>query len=466
MTPMSPTWAAVWRRINDRGVRNALSRLFRYCSAAGIAPEDVDDAVMDRFHAAIAEEGIVRNPREVHRLACKAWNRVCISTAVGSPVREPTYRTSYSLPWSTFSPSLKQDVDCYLQRLAGTDLLAERDFRPLRPASVAMRERQLRQFASALVHRGRDPQALLALADLVAIDTLKDGLRFFLERNGNQKSKSVHDIACVLLAVARHHVKVAAPDLDRLRAICRQLDPGDNGLTAKNRDLLRQFDDEQNLAALLLLPERLLAEARRHNPPTRADALLVQLAVAIDILQMALTRIGNQVGLTIDRHLLRTRTGGRGVLHLVIPAAEVKNGVAVEAPLPASSVALIEAYLKTYRPLLLDAPSAYLFPGRAGQPKGRSVFGQQISRVIWQRTGLWVNPHAFRHIMTKIGLTAEPGNFGMMRLVNGHKSVATTERFYAGTEGPVAVQRFDAHVLRLRERLVAADLRQRKRKAS
>src|SRR5262249_35656609 len=212
-------------------------------------PEQVDDAIVDRFRSAITDEGIVRNPREVHRMACKAWNRLA-STVSRSLQRlsEPSYKAIYTLPWSTFPQSLKTEVDNYLERLAGRDLLGELDFRPLRPSSIATRERQLRQFASALVHRGRDPQAVRGLADLVTIDTLKDGLRFFLDRAGNKKTKYIHDLACALKAMARHQVKVDAKHLDRLRSICRQLDPDGRGLTDKNRDLLRQFDDERNLA--------------------------------------------------------------------------------------------------------------------------------------------------------------------------------------------------------------------------
>jgi hypothetical protein len=44
------------------------------------------------------------------------------------------------------------------------------------------REYQIRVFASALVLRGRDPATLTRLADLVAIDAFKEGLRFLLER--------------------------------------------------------------------------------------------------------------------------------------------------------------------------------------------------------------------------------------------------------------------------------------------
>jgi integrase len=463
VAPMTAGWDQLFRSINDRTTRWGLSRFAHYCSGAGIAPEQVDDAVMGSFHTAISEAGIVRNPREVHRVACRTWNRISASRQVGSMVTEPCYVQTYTLPWTAFPLSLKDAADRYLARLTGADLLDdERDLRPMRASSIAMRERQLRVLASALVLRGRNPQSLLSLADLVEVDAFKDGLRFLIERNGNKTSVSIQDLAFAMLAVARHEVKLATADLDRLRTICRKLGPGGRGLTDKNRALLRQFDDEDNLAALLHLPERMLVDARRRGTPNRATALVVQIALAIEFELMVPMRIGNLARLEIDRHLPRTRSRGRGVRHLVIPGGEVKTGVPIEVPLPTQLVALLDLYIRMYRPLLADAPGPFLFPGKGGKAKGRAVLGFQISRAIRERIGLKVNPHAFRHIATKIGLAAEPGNYGMMRLVMGHKSVTTTERHYAGTEGPVAVQHFDAHVLRLRERLAAGALPRRK----
>ena len=49
-----------------------------------------------------------------------------------------------------------------------------------------------RAFSSALVHRGRDPQTLRSLADLVALDAFNEGLRFFYERRGRQTSSTIH----------------------------------------------------------------------------------------------------------------------------------------------------------------------------------------------------------------------------------------------------------------------------------
>ena len=51
--PLAPAWAALAERLPDHFARTILSRLMRWCSAEGIAPEDVDQAVIERFGRAL-----------------------------------------------------------------------------------------------------------------------------------------------------------------------------------------------------------------------------------------------------------------------------------------------------------------------------------------------------------------------------------------------------------------------------
>ena len=63
----------------------------------------------------------------------------------------------------------------------------------------------------------------------------------------------------------------------------------------------------------------------------------------------------------------------------------------------------------------------------------------------------------------KLYLTQNPGAYGVIRLVHGHKSVETTTRHYCGTETAAAIKRYDEHVLRLREQHSAAPRKPRRR---
>ena len=463
--PMAPEWRELFRYINHRRIREGLSRFARYCSALGISPSVVDDVIAASFLEALENDGLIRKPRQVHRTMCVSWNRAVhtISTVPLSQLTVPQYKPAYSLPWDVFLPGLRHEVENYLARLSGEDLLADVDFRPLRPASIRSYDRLFRAFLSALVHRGHGIESLQSLADVVAVETVKDGLRFFIERAGGKGTKQTYNIARMLTAVARHWVKVDTGQLDQLRAICRRLDTGKTGLTDKNRARLRQFDDPINVHAFVTLPEKIWARHKRRVDPSRADALEVQSALAVEILLLVPMRIGNLASLDIDRNILRTRANGSGITHLAVPAEEVKNSIAIEAEIPPQSVNLLSLYLQRYRPLLLTHPSSCLFPNSNGGPKRAQALGVQISKFLRRECGLQVNPHLFRHIAAKLYLEVHPGAYGVIRLVHGHRSVDTTTRSYCGTETAAAMRHFDEHVLRLRRQVSSLPKRRGRR---
>ena len=279
---------------------------------------------------------------------------------------------------------MQQDVSRYLDRLAGRDLLDELAFRPVRPATLRLREYQLRQFASALVQRGRDPASLTCLHDIVEPSAFKEGLRYLLERRGGKSTRTVVDIATALKAVARHHVQVDAQHLAGMAAVIGRLHTPSGGLTSRNRARLRPLDDPQIALALVQLPAKLLALAEREPRPKRA-ARLAQTAVMIEILLMAPLRISNLASLDIERHLVRPSRSGQAV-HIVIEGSEVKNAQPLEFPLPPQSVALLERYLTAFRPTLAADGGTALFPGRTATFASTAIPCASRSRTRYSHT--------------------------------------------------------------------------------
>ncbi len=403
--PLGPAWAELTGLLTDCQTRFGLSKLMHYCSAQGIQPSEVTDAVLAAFFEDIHEAGLINAPRAVHRRACQLWNRVAAATLDWPQQRltVPDYTRTYALPWSTFPASLKLDIDAYLERLAGKDVLADLPFRPLRPASLATRSRQLHEFLSALVHRGRDPASLESLRDVVAVEVAKDGLRFFLDRAAGQATPQALYIAGMIRAVAHHWVGVDAGHLAQLTSLCKRLDPGRRGLADKNRERLRQFDDPQKVLALLKLPQALMDEVntpkkKRGNRTARQTALLVQTAVGVELLLMLPMRINNLARIVIGEHLILGRDGS---MRIAIPGQEVKNGADVDAILPAQTARLIKAYITCHLPALGGSSTSCLFPGKEGGPKSCDMLREQIVATVQQWCGLTVNPHLFRHIAAK-----------------------------------------------------------------
>jgi integrase len=472
--PLAPAWEDMIKLLPNAMSRFRLSRFAHDCSALGIAPEAVDNATFDAFVRHLDAADLKDSPRDLARTARQFWNKA-VDTIPGWPQRHvmvPDYTNGYALPWDTFPLSLRAEVDTWFARLASTDPLDELPFRPLRPSTIATRRRQLHEYVSALAHSGHPPETLCSLADLVQVDWLKDALRFIIARKQAAEHPAEPDIgggtaamcgantpapaklsvqalhlAQMISAIARHHVKVPIEHQNRLKAICKQLSPEHLGLSERNSDRLRQFDDPTLVQRMITLPRRIIAGLRRSGTPTRRDALRAQDAVALEILLMVPMRLANLVSLELGRHLLTHRGGG---MRLHIPAREVKNSAEINAPLPAESVCLITEYLERYRPLLADPAMPFLFPGKGGKAKGTDMMRAQIKRVTAEDGAVDVTPHFARHFAAKHFLTKNPGQYGVVRLVLGHKSVNTTTQYYADTDSTHANGIFVAHVTQMR----------------
>lgn len=456
MAPLTTQWQRLFDALVDRQFKYGLSRFMRFCSAQGIAPEAVDDQISDAFLIAMERETLVKRPKIVHAAAVRLWNRAAgqINSWPDKQLAVPSRRQTYTLPWNAFPRSFRSEVEAWLSRLRGDDLLAEEGpDRPLSPATIKARRFAVLQLASALVRQGHEVEAVDSLAYLVDMDRAKEALTFFLKRSGNDKTSQIHGLAHTLKLIAENWLKVDAGDLAQLAALCRRLNPGRTGLTDKNQAGLRQLDDDRNKALLLDFPRRQLEEARRVDPGSKRAALKVQTGLAVELLLMMPIRVGNLASLNIEQHLHWSRSSRKGIVHLVIPAAEVKNREDLEFELPQETAELLDVYLEKYHPRLTDAPSPCLFPGRDGRPKRGAGLSTQIKDQVRKATGLEVNAHLFRHIAAKLYLDANPGGYEVVRRMLGHRSMDTTTSFYTGLETAAAARHFDEEILKIRKRV-------------
>jgi len=467
-TTLTPAWQVLRMQLAqsdlDQRRHSELIRFMRFCTQQSIAPEQVDQAVFERFHAFLAS-CLRRRPEEAYADICRLWNKMATQVP-GWPafhVIRQSRRPRWTLPWSAFPATLQADVQAWLDRLAGQDLMADLPFRPARPLTLRTRNYQLRAAVAALVQLGRAPASITRLADLVDLTNFKDILRYLLSRPRRDATGTgqVGDIAMLLGSVARHHVHAPPETLKAMAAIVSRLQPSRRGMTQVNRSRLRPLDDPANVQAVVQLPARLMREAQKAKQPeprrksaparpSRKAALLAQTAVAIEFLLMAPLRLGNLASLDIAQHIIRTHNDRR--VSLVIEGHEVKNGEPLDYPLPEESVGLLDIYLREYRPLLAPAGATALFPGQKGQAKVSHLLGSQISRTVYCYTGLKVHAHLFRHIGAKLYLDAHPGGYEVVRRVLGHRCMETTTAFYTGLETAAAARHFDETILRLRRK--------------
>jgi len=459
--PLCPAWQTLYGRANRKEFRAGLSRLIRFCSTRGIKPSEVDDSTLNEFLRVLLEESLAKEPARLHRRAIIMWNRA-VSMIEGWPQKllvVPDNKYRWTFDWDTFPENLRSQVDTYFDDRANPDFLVDKwANRPLAEATIQGDRYKLLCFCSALVKTGSPPETLTDLNVLLKMENVLRGLRFLHDHYGKdkvdprEKTKTVYRIAQILHVIGRDFLKLDDDHQNELKKIGRKLTPPKAGMTDKNRKRLRQLDDPRNVRRLLDLPACLVRKAKRLDQGRRNDALLVQLALAIDILTVAPLRLGNLARLTLDKHIQRSRPGRNGVVHLVIDAQEVKNNQALEFELPPETVNLLRLYLEEYRPRLTTSDNLWLFPGRGNSFKVPAALGKQISDTVAKEIGLEIHPHLFRHAMAKLFLDQNPGQYEVVRQVLGHSAMNTTVSFYAGGEGVSAARHFDRTILQLRDR--------------
>ena len=453
--PLGLAWEPLYARLPNTRFRCGLSRFMRFCTAHQIAPEAVDAAVFERFRAALENDSLVRRSKTVYRTACVLWNKAA-ETIPGWPERTvpvPNDSRRYALGWGDLPASFRSDAEAYFKHLGNQDPFADDYVPSLRPATIELRRQQILHIATGLVRSGYPAEKVTGLAVLAQPETARPALRFFWDRAGGTSTERLYQLAIVLRGIAKHWVKPGdAAAIEKLEALCKGLVVKKRGMSDKNRERLRQFDDAGNVDGLLDLPDRVMRRVRKEDRGGHRDAVRVAFALAIELLIVAPIRIKNLTSLEPERHLVRTRLGRDAVVHLVIPGEEMKNGEPYEMALPKESADLLDEYLRTYRSRLTPVPSPWLFPGYGGKRRHTEAFARLISEFVLRETGIRMHVHLFRHLAVKLHLEAHPEDVETARRILGHKSLRTTLRAYADVKNATAFRRYDELIATLRER--------------
>lgn len=446
LAPVSPGWSDLLGKIENKHDLWKLTQLAQFCSALSMEPQQVTDQhPLDLLKTLIAES-FVNRPEHVVSNAIKTWNRLkgevsCWPDVVLSPL--PRKKDPWTSPIETFPDSFQSDVNAWLERLRNPDIFdGSGPSKPLRPSTIAHRRFQIQEVASALMRSGKPVPEITSLAVLVEMTNLKAALRWMMSRFEDKPTEAIKGVAVCLQAIAAHHVRVDAAHLDDIRGIVKRLGRDADGLREKNRQRLLQLEDSDNLAKLLHLPTVLVAKAERllETKPRKA-ALLVQAALAIEILLNAPMRVGNLASLNIERHLKPLKVRREYRTHIHIPAQEVKNDVALDYELGKDATVLLNYYLAKARPVLLKEPSDFLFPAMDGGAKKTNGLSNLIKGTILEYTGLTINAHLFRSIAGKIHSLVQPGDVTTLSHVLNN-SLRTAMKAYAQFERRSALEHY------------------------
>ncbi len=430
-------WETVLGVVDDKAIRNGLSRLARWASLRHINPVEINTEALERFFSELESASLVRNLRFHRRNVAKLWNRlVALLPNRGlQAVQVPNKSvTSDRIPWQQLPASFRKETDEYLRWCAVPDPLDE-DARSRALASETLRLRRdhIHLAASAAASAGIGPSQLTSLSRLVEPEIFRAILRQQWKKRGQKPSPYIVSLAGVLTKMASEWVKVPPEQLATLKEVRGKLGRVRSGLTEKNKSLLRRFDDPRLLAKLVQLPDLLWRTARRNLAVSTRSFVELQTALAIDILLHTPLRIENLSALKFDKHLHWPRGRGKPGL-LVIRDEETKNEEPLEFELPPVLSDRLYVFRNEIAVTVIGRRPDCLFVAKNGRPRGLRTLGVAIERTVIRRLGVKITPHQFRHLAAKIALDANPGAYELVRQLLGHKALKTTTRFYAGPD--------------------------------
>lgn len=453
----------------DKRLSWGLASFFNWCANQAIAPAEVVDAVVQRFHIWLENRTLCPKPRDVVRRVPHLWNEASEKIEVWPKTKLTTL--SFKSPpkrlqWNELSESFRHDTEAYLAMRAEPDLFDERPNAPRGPLALSTLRQQrehLRLAASVLVESGEAVEDIKSLADLVEPERFKTILRHYLGADG-QPNAFVVCLAKTLIQVAYYHVGADPEHIAKLKFLASKLPPIPFELTAKNSALLRQFESEGLRAKLLFLPEQLIAEVTKAlETGGRVDFVKAQVAIAIDFQLAVPLRPQNLSRLNWRLHFSEP-DGPKGRLLLCIPKHETKSGKQdFIAEVPDHVARRLHWYRHHILPRLNADPNGNLFVTKTGQLKGQRTITKQIVKAIERYLGVHMPVHTFRHFCGTSYLDENPDDIETPRALLGHAWSKTT-LIYVGSSSRRASQAYNRFVFEKRNALKLKRKRQPNRK--
>ena len=438
------SWEALVSGIADRYQRSFVNQFGLYCSSVGVEPMDVTDKVLDDFEAhSVAAGKTLSRAKQLRRDATKAWNRLALAGEEwpGFELGLVDSRKNQSIAPEELPMSFLADAKAFIDRTGNNGLFDTRKTKALRPATRKDRLNKICQLVSVFVSTGGQLSALKSLKDLVLPDAMERILGALWKDGKGKENGHNYNRARLLRLIAEHWAYLSPQALEPFKTAEGRFRPKKMGMTEANQRKLRPFLDDNHCKTIVSLASRVMATLDQANPSI-LDAVLAQSAVAVSILQNAPMRMLNLASLNLDQHIHRVSDS---VCHIVIPGDEVKNVQDLDFPLGKTTIALMDLYLKVYRPLLLKGKrdQGSLFISWNGVQKSEAALSAQITKFIKVQAGYHLNPHAFRHLVGLIFLRAFSGEYEPVRQLLGHKDIRTTINFYVGLETQDSFKRLD-----------------------
>ena len=425
-----------------------LSRFIAFCSGLGVAPEQVDDSVLEQFRQALTNSSDVDKPERKVREVIGAWNKLAAMADPPLPILflAPGQVPRWTIEPEKFSQAFQADVSKWQMELSYVDPEAEEGrVRALRPASVSAYRHLVFKAASALVYSGRSIESITSLRSLVEIEAFRALMKYLRERQGGEPTTALLGVAMTLKSIARNYGRLGDDHVARMRRICANYEIEER--VTRTHERLKAFEDEKLLSRLLHLPQALLKEAMNEKTPRRDVKVLAQIALALEIEWQAPFRLKNLNMLRLDENIQPITVGGEPRWIVRFSSGETKNRKPLVFELPSESVRFVERCLRLY-----EQPDGWLFPGECGGHKDRTLLGRQTKKTVEERLGVPFHVHMMRGLVATMQVKERDGGFEHARAMLGDNSDRVIRKHYTSTAEQHLIRKAQDTIQRVRAR--------------
>ncbi|HMD55273.1 MAG TPA: tyrosine-type recombinase/integrase [Phycisphaerae bacterium] len=162
----------------------------------------------------------------------------------------------------------------------------------------------------------------------------------------------------------------------------------------------------------------------------------------IALLALVPLRRRNLAGLQLGRNMIDVN----GTSLIALDASETKTHAPIEIAWPEELAAPLVAYLTIHRPLLSSLDGRWsktidgaLWVSSHGSPLTEMAIYLRVRQHTEDAFGVAINPHLFRDAAATTLAIADPENVRVAAPLLGHRTFATTERYYQQAKS------FEAH---------------------
>jgi hypothetical protein len=258
---MAATLRSLLAQVKDQYARDLLSPFMRYLTGRRIAPNEVNDCIVEDY-----AEYRRTTAFSVYRIAAlrqmvRSWNACARSILGWSDIRltVPAYAPRFVGPsWEDFPEGLRRDISAYLARISQRHRTADgRMMKGCAQATIATRRRELIAAVRTAVEVGIPLTDLQSLADLLRPDRAEAVLDHYWRKNGQTPSLYTIDLAARFVELARSQPSLGADDFRLLEDMRQSLEQHrSSGLTQKNWALVRKVIQSDVWQEVLRLARR------------------------------------------------------------------------------------------------------------------------------------------------------------------------------------------------------------------